>query len=409
MRYAGPLNLSMRTTTRATTVNETQHDRERLYTRSFVILLATQSCYGMSFSTFFLLPKYLRVVLHADEVQIGTVGALGAIAGVISFPLVGMLNDRYGRRAFMLLGSLLITLTALLMLVLTRIDMVLYAARLVQGLSFALLFNSATTLMSDRIPPERLGVALGVFGSSMLATNALAPALAEFVAARYSWQLAYYIATAWGVLSFLLGLLVQEAPREPHASSAWSASLALARDPRARVVMLAIAGAGAGFGTVFTFHQPFALRVGIEHVSGFFVAYATTALFGRMVLMHRIDRLDRRKVSAVSMFVYALAVASTAWLRPGLLEPVGLVLGLAHGVLYPVFNALAIHGVPLAQRGSMMALYHGGFNGGMAVALLLGGSVVERFGYPALFWSTGAITALTAWRVWYSPALADTR
>jgi MFS family permease len=363
----------------------------------------------MSFSTFFLLPKYLRVVLHADEVQIGTVGALGAIAGVISFPLVGMLNDRYGRRAFMLLGSLLITLTALLMLVLTRIDTVLYAARLVQGLSFALLFNSATTLMSDRIPPERLGVALGVFGSSMLATNALAPALAEFVAAHYDWQLAYSIATAWGLLSFLLGLLVQETPRDPQASSAWSASLALARDPRARVVMLAIAGAGAGFGTVFTFHQPFALRVGIERVSGFFVAYAITALFGRMVLMHHIDRLDRRKVSAVSMFVYALAVASTAWLRPGLLEPVGLVLGLAHGVLYPVFNALAIHGVPTAQRGSMMAFYHGGFNGGMAVALLLGGTIVEKFGYPALFLGTGSITGLTAWRVWYSPALTDTR
>jgi MFS family permease len=394
---------------RTTTLDETRHDSERLYTRSFIILLATQTCYGMSFSTFFLLPKYLRVVLHADEVQIGTVGALGSIAGVIAFPLVGMLNDRYGRRLFMLLGSALITITALLMLVLTRIDAALYGARLVQGASFALLFNSSTTLMSDRVPPARLGVALGVFGSSMLVTNALAPALAELLAAHYDWHVAYWVAAAWGVVSLLLGLLIREAPREQHASSPWAASVALAREPRTRVIVLAIAGAGAGFGTVFTFHQPYALRVGIEHLSGFFVAYATTALFGRMVLMRRIDRLDRRKVSAVSMFAYALAVGATAWLRPGLLEPVGLALGLAHGVLYPVFNALAIHGVPIAQRGSMMALYHGGFNGGMAVALMVGGSVVERFGYPTLFLGTGALTGLTAWRVWYSPALRDTR
>jgi predicted MFS family arabinose efflux permease len=263
--------------------------------------------------------------------------------------------------------------------------------------------------MSDRAPPARLGVALGVFGSSMLVTNALAPALAEVLAARFSWQTTFGVAAAWGVVSLLLGLFIAEAPREAHSKNPWAASIALAREPRTRVIVLAIAGAGAGFGTVFTFHQPYALRVGIEHVSGFFVAYATTALFGRMVLMRHIDRLDRRKVSAVSMVAYALAVAATAWLRPGLLEPIGLALGLAHGVLYPVLNALAIHGVPVAQRGSMMALYHGGFNGGMAVALMAGGSVVERFGYQSLFLGMGAIAGVTAWQVWHSPSLIDAR
>jgi len=394
---------------RTTKVVETDPRSERLYTRSFVILLATQTCYGMAFSTFFLLPKYLEAVLHATEVQIGTVSAVGAIAGVISFPLVGVLNDRFGRRRFMLLGATLVTLTALVMLRLTTVDSALYAARLAQGMSFALLFNSATTLMSDRVPAEKLGVALGVFGSSMLVTNALAPALAEFVAAHYDWHVVFSIAAAWGVLSMVLCLLVHEDPREVSGENAWAQSYALTRSPRARVAVLSIAGAGAGFGVVFTFHQPYALRVGITHVSGFFVAYAVTALFGRMVLLRHIDRMDRRTICAVSMFVYALAVMAAAWLRPGLLEAIGFVLGLAHGVLYPVFNALAIHGVAPAQRGSMMALYHGGFNGGMAVALLLGGSVVEAFGYPTLFVGTGALTALTSLLVWRSPALLDVR
>jgi MFS family permease len=363
----------------------------------------------MAFSTFFLLPKYLETVLHASEVQIGAVSALGSIAGVISFPLVGLLNDHYGRRKFMLLGAALVTLTALIMLRLTEVDAWMYAARLVQGLSFALLFNSATTLMSDRVPAAKLGVALGVFGSSMLVTNALAPALAEFIAAHYDWHAVFSIAAAWGVVSMLLCLTIREAPREAVTDGALAASYALARNPRARVVVLSIAGAGAGFGVVFTFHQPYALRVGITQVSGFFVAYALTALFGRMVLLRHIDRMDRRTISAVSMFVYALAVMAAALLRPGLLEAIGFVLGLAHGVLYPVFNALAIHGVAPAQRGSMMALYHGGFNGGMALALLVGGSVVEAFGYPALFVGTGAITAVTSVLVWRSPALVDVR
>jgi MFS family permease len=392
---------------RLSTVDETPARSESLYTPSFLLLLATQTCYGMSFSTFFLLPKYLKLSLHADEVQIGAVGAVGSVAGVIAFPLVGMLNDRYGRKPFMLMGSALVTITALALLALTQVGLPLYLFRLLQGLSFALFYNSATTLVSDRVTAEKIGVALGVFGSSMLVTNALAPALSEFVANHHGWDWVFWISASWGFASLLLGLFVREGAREHSGLTVPPKGFGL--DRRGRVVALAIAGAGAGFGTVFTFHQPYALEVGIQQVSGFFIAYAVTALFGRMLLLRHIDRFDRRNVSALSTFLYALAVAATAWLRPGLLEGIGAVLGCAHGILYPVFNALAIQNVGPKQRGAMMALYHGGFNGGMAIALLVGGMVIEHFGYPTLFLATGCVTALAALYLWRSPELVDTR
>lgn len=392
---------------RTSTVDESPLRSERLYTRTFVLLLATQTCYGMSFSTFFLMPKYLKLSLHASEVQIGAVGAVGAVAGVIAFPLVGMLNDRYGRRRFMLVGSAIMTLTALAMLWLRSVDSALYLVRLVQGLSFAMFYNSATTLMSDRVSVERLGVALGIFGSSMLVTNALAPALAEQVANQAGWLPVFGMAAAWGLLSLLLACFVRDAA--PAGPPSLRRGFDIGLDQRGRVVALAIGGAGAGFGTVFTFHQPYALEVGLSNVSGFFVAYASTALFGRMLILRRIDRFDRRVVSAASTLLYASAVAGTAWLRPGLLECIGAVLGCAHGILYPVFNALAIYDVPPERRGAVMALYHGGFNAGMALALLIGGKVVERFGYPALFLGTAALTAAAAYFLWQSPLLVDRR
>jgi MFS family permease len=57
-----------------------------------------------------------------------------------------------------------------------------------------------------------------------------------------------------------------------------------------------------------------------------------------------------------------------------------------------LFTALATDGVQPSQRGSMMALYHGGFNAGIAAALLVGGGVTERFGYPTLFALSAAVT-----------------
>lgn len=362
----------------------------------------------MAFSTFFLLPKYLKLALAASDVQIGAVGAVGSIAGVLAFPLVGTLNDRFGRKPFMLLGSVLITLLSLSMLVIARVATPLYLTRLAHGLSFALFYNSATTLASDRVRPERLGVALGVFGSSVLITNALAPALAEQLAHAFDWPLVFWVAAGFGLLSAVLTLFVREAPREPHAVVGAS-GFALLRKPRARTVALAIAGAGAGFGTVFTFHQPYALQLGIEQVSSFFVAYACTALFGRMLLLKRIDAFDRQRVSALSTALYALAVFATAWLSPSMLALIGGVLGAAHGILYPVFNALALQGVPANERGSLMALYHGGFNGGMAVALLVGGAVAQALSFPWLFWLTGSVTFAAALLLWRSPLLRDER
>ena len=381
----------------AAKVVEVERARDSLFTRPFVLLLLAQSSFGMSFSAMFLLPKYLKLALQASDAEVGVTQALGGFAGVFAFPVVGVLNDRFGRRIFVILGPILMTLTALAMGHVHSVGVLLCGLRMLQGLAFAMLFNSASTLVADGVPRAQLGRGLALFGASMLATNALAPAMAEPLAQAYGWPSMFRLAIAWGVLSVVLSFFVPEGRTIPPAHDqprAGALSLLLARGAR-RVVLLMVA-AGAGFGAVFTFHQPYALRLGIARVSGFFVSYAVFALVVRLVFMARLDRLDRQRASAISLFVYALAIAATAFIRPGVLELVGGVMGLAQGVYYPVFNALAIESVPVHQRGSMMALYHGGFNAGLALASLLGGAFAERFGYMALFFLCGGLTALAS-------------
>lgn len=385
-----------------TTVEQSPDLAKPLLTRAFLILLITQTCFGMSFSAFFLVPKYLKLALFATDTQIGLLGAVGAAAGVFAFPIVGSLNDRFGRKRFIVLGSMVMTLTAGAMLYIDSVGVALYAVRILQGISFALLFNSATTLVSDKVEPEQLGRALAVFGASMLATNALSPAASEWIADHHGWNAVFGFSIAWGLLSMACAPLVQEdarpiGPRGPRPSM-----FALIHEPRGRRIAALVATGGAGFGTIFIFHQPYAISLGVKQVSGFFVAYALFALGVRLIVIGRVDNWGRQRVSAISLFVYACAVACTAWLRPGLLEAIGAVMGLAHGVFYPVFNALAVEGVALSQRGSMMALYHGGFNAGMALALVGGGAIAERFGYPALFLGVGFITLLGAWGLYTS-------
>jgi MFS family permease len=373
-------------------VVESNPTRKLLLSPSFIALLATQTFFGLSFSCFFLLPKYLKLALGASDVEIGAIGAVGSLAGVVAFPLVGALNDRLGRKPFVLLGSLLMVLGAAAMLRVESAGPGLYALRALHGLAFALVFNSATTLISDEVPAEQLGRALALFGAAMLATHAVAPALAELVAERSGWDSVFWGATGLALLGGVAALSIEETPARGGLVGAAPGVLTLLGEARTRRIVLTIAAAGAGFGTVFTFHQPYALSLGMTQLSGFFVSYACCALLSRLWLTSYLQRFTRTQIIAVALFFYGSAVLGTAWLRPGMLEAVGAVMGLAQGVFYPLFNALAIDGVQPSQRGSMMALYHGGFNGGVAAALLLGGGVAERFGYPVLFALSAAVT-----------------
>lgn len=365
-------------------------------------LVITQTCFGLAFSTFFLLPMFMRKALHATDLQIGSVAALGSLTGVLAFPLVGALNDRYGRKPFVLLGSALMIVGAGAMLWVDQVGPLLYLLRVLHGVAFALMFNSATTLVSDEAPVEQLGSVLAVFGSSLLATHALAPAAAELLADRYGWASVFWFATLLAVFAVMAALRVEEAPRK-YASIAGAGVWPLLKQARARRVVLTIGAAGASFGTVFTFHQPYALSLGIERVSGFFISYAVCALVARLWLMGLLRDVERRQLSAYAMLFYASAVVATVWLRPGVLEAVGAVMGVAQGMFYPVFNALAIEGVTPQQRGSMMALYHGGFNGGIAAALILGGTISGELGYPSLFVISALITAAAALWLRQSP------
>jgi MFS family permease len=364
-----------------------------LFTRRFVLLLVTQTLFGLSFSTFFLLPKFLKLVLHASEVELGKVGAFGTVAGVLAFPLVGALNDRFGRRPFVLLGTFMLTCSAFAMLLVGETGPLLYGLRVLHGLSFALLFNSATTLVSDGVQGERMGQALSIFGASLLATQALAPAFAEAIAARAGWPWVFAASGTCGALSLLSALFVHDVNGQHVRTVAGGghAFFQLLRRPDVRRVVYVIAVSGAGFGTVFTFHQPFALARGIERVSGFFMAYALAAVLTRLGFVLRIAPEKRLRAVTVGVFSYAIAVALTAAISPSMLVVVGAVMGLAQGVFYPLYNAAALERVTLSQRGSMMALYHGGFNLGISLALVAGGPFATHFGFPALFLSIAVV------------------
>jgi MFS family permease len=153
---------------------------------------------------------------------------------------------------------------------------------------------------------------------------------------------------------------------------------------------------GAGLGSMFTFVQPFALELGIDRVSGFFLGYTVGAIASRVGLGGAADRHGRARVSVLALTLYSASVLATAWLSPGLLAVVGTGIGVAHGISYPAMNALAVEDSSPRQRGAVMAYYNGAFNAGFALSVTVFGEVAEALGYPIVFVLAGGLVLVGA-------------
>ncbi len=376
---------------------------DRLLTPGFVRLLVAQGCFGYAFSSYFLLPKFLVTELHAGPAEIGHVTALYGLFVVIFLPAMGVVVDRFGRRDFLTAGAIVMAIASLAFVAVDRIGPLLFALRAVQGIAFAMAFVAGATLAVDEAPPERLGQAIGIFGLTFLVMNAIAPAASEEIALRVGWPATFVVAAVFALISAGLSRRLQDRRSVAAPGGAGAGLFEMVMRPRQLRVTGVISLVGLALGAMFTFHQPFALELGMTHVRSFFVAYALAAVVVRVGFGHLIDRAGRRRVVIATLSLYVVAVAGMSALEPGWLALFGAGLGLSHGLFYPAYNALALEGMAAHERGKTMGLFQAGFNVGSAGGALALGELAERAGYPAVFWVAGGCVLLALVLVIVSP------
>jgi MFS family permease len=367
---------------------------DRLLTRSFAALLVAQAGFGWAFSSYFLLPKFLVAELHAGPREAGLLTAAHNAAVVLLMPPMGALVDRFGRRRFLIAGALLMAAASLAFTTVDSFGPAIFTLRVLQALAFAMAFAAGSALAVDEAPPERVAQAIGFFGLTFLSMNAVGPVIVEAVSERAGWSAGFGLAAVGALACAVLSLRVRERAGVRSAEEPLSGLLGVATRPSQLRISAVIALVGAAFSSLFTFNQLFAFDSGIERLRDFFVAYAIGAIGVRVAFGASIDRFGRRRASIASLAVY-VGVALLAREIPRIgLAPLGAGLGLAHGVFYPAFNAVAIERSGASERGKVMSLYQAAFQGGGAIGAFALGLLAESAGYPPIFTVSAACLAL---------------
>ena len=71
--------------------------KDRLLSRGLVSVLVAQTCFGYSFSSFLLFPKFLAIELGANPAQIGQVATVNRFSTMVGLLVSGVMVDRFGR------------------------------------------------------------------------------------------------------------------------------------------------------------------------------------------------------------------------------------------------------------------------------------------------------------------------
>src|SRR5262245_4380940 len=99
-----------------------------------------QTAFGFSSSVFLLLPTVLASSLAASATAIGTVTAMYGLASLAAAPFLGLQIDRHGTRTPIVIGNVLLLVSALGFAAVTSVGPLALALRGMQGLAWTMLF-----------------------------------------------------------------------------------------------------------------------------------------------------------------------------------------------------------------------------------------------------------------------------
>lgn len=159
------------------------------------------------------------------------------LTSAVSTPIVGKLGDIYGKKRLMVVALVAFAVGTVAAALSTSIEL-LIAARAVQGVGGAV-FPLAFGIVRDELPPERVGVGLGLLSATFGVGGGAGLVLSGVILDTAAWQWLFWLGAIPVVIALvLLILLVPESPVRTRSQIDWWGAVLLGTGLAALLVAL---------------------------------------------------------------------------------------------------------------------------------------------------------------------------
>ena len=398
----------------------------RATARSLVAIAAMMGLAELGFATVIpLLPLYLKERLGASATLVGVVVATFAAVETVFKTTWGSLADRIGRRP-VVVGGLLLSSAAPILMTLLRVPLLFVPLRLVDGTGSAALWPSAAAATAELTDPARRATGMGTLNMFFLSGLALGPSLGLFVSGTFgSYHAGFYLASALLLAASGIAALVfrDDHPRTaatgPHRrpGEAVGGILQSVRAAPLLLAMLAVAfiqmfGVGL-LAPILVIYAHEVVQLSDQLIGIVFLVMVLAVAVASVPGGRFADRFGRARTVAWGMVLASAGM----WLLPlagkgslPVLAAAAVLLGASYAISSPAWLALMSEMAPPGKTGMVMGASETAQGAGLIIGPVLGGILYDNVGPQAPFvasailLTTGTALAILALRRRATPA-----
>ncbi|MDQ2712654.1 MAG: DHA2 family efflux MFS transporter permease subunit [Acidobacteriota bacterium] len=146
---------------------------------------------------------YIAGSLSASNDEATWVLTFYLLSNAVVLPASAWFSLRFGRRRFLIASIVIFTVSSFFCGAANSLVVILLA-RLVQGAGGGGLQPLSQAILTESFPPEKRGLAMGMFGLGVVVAPVLGPTLGGWLTDQYSWRWAFYINIPIGILAIVL-------------------------------------------------------------------------------------------------------------------------------------------------------------------------------------------------------------
>jgi DHA2 family multidrug resistance protein len=148
-----------------------------------------------------------------DEISWVTTGYM--ISNSIVLPIAAWLGSRLGRKKYFTGAILLFTLSSFACGLSPNLSSLIFF-RIIQGMAGGALLPTSQTLIQESFPREKAGMAMAIFGLSVMVGPALGPTLGGYLTDNFGWRSIFNVNVPIGLLAAVLSWT--NVPDAPYAN-----------------------------------------------------------------------------------------------------------------------------------------------------------------------------------------------